>query len=67
MAKKEIENYDKAYLELQEIMADLQNDEISVDVLTEKVKRASELIKFCNQKLRSTETQISEIIKDLDL
>lgn len=67
MAKKEIKNYDEAYNELQAIMTDLQNDEISVDALTEKVKRASELIKYCNQKLRSTESQISDIIKELDL
>lgn len=67
MAKKEIKNYDEAYDELQSIMSDLQDDEISVDELTIKVKRASELIKFCNQKLRSTESQISDIIKELDL
>ena len=67
MAKKEIKNYEEAYEELQTIMQELQDDEISVDALADKVKRASELIKFCNQKLRNTESQISDIIKELDI
>lgn len=67
MAKKEIKNYEEAYDELQQIMQDLQDDEISVDQLSVKVKRASELIKFCNQKLRSTESEIADIVKELDI
>ncbi len=66
MAKKEL-NYDQAFAELQIIMADLQADDISVDDLSAKVKRASELLKLCHAKLRDTEMEVSELIKDLGL
>ena len=45
MTKKEELSYETAYGELQEIMSALQNEEISVDSLSTKVKRASELLK----------------------
>jgi exodeoxyribonuclease VII small subunit len=60
-------SYDEAFRELEEIVRALQNDEISVDELTEKVKRASLLITHCNGMLRTTEKQVSDIIKELGL
>lgn len=66
MAKNE-NSYDEAFAELQAIMSELQADDISVDNLSAKVKRASELLKFCHAKLRDTENEVSELIKDLGL
>jgi exodeoxyribonuclease VII small subunit len=59
--------YEKAYEELEAIMQDLQEDKISVDELTAKVKRAAELITFCNDMLRSTEAEVNKIVKKLGL
>ena len=59
--------YEKAYEELEAIMNDLQEDRISVDDLTTKVKRAAELITFCNELLRSTEAEVNKIVKKLGL
>jgi exodeoxyribonuclease VII small subunit len=59
--------YEKAYEELEAIMHDLQEDKISVDELTAKVKRAAELITFCNDMLRSTEAEVNKIVKKLGL
>ncbi len=47
--------YEKALQELQQIVAQLQEDAVSVDELSEKVKRAAELIAYCREKLRATE------------
>lgn len=58
-------NYTKAFEELQDIVNDLENGDISVDVLAKKVKRASELIKICKTKLTSTEEDVSKILKEL--
>ncbi len=66
MATKEM-TYEKAYEELEAIMQQLQEDRISVDDLTVKVKRAAELITFCNDMLRSTETEVNKIVKKLGL
>jgi len=66
MSKEEL-SYAAAFEELQGIMADLQNEEISVDSLSAKVKRASELLKFCHDKLRDTEKEVGSVIEDLGL
>jgi exodeoxyribonuclease VII small subunit len=58
-------NYTKAFEELQEIVHEIENGEISVDVLSKKVKRAAELIKICKTKLHSTEEDVSKILKEL--
>jgi exodeoxyribonuclease VII small subunit len=66
MSKTKI-SYDDSFEELQKIMKELQEDEISVDELSAKVKRAAELLKMCNQILRDTEKNVGDLIKDLGL
>ena len=61
---KEI-SYDKAFEELQQIVSDMEEGEIGVDELSLKVRRASELIKICKEKLSSTEEDVSKILKGL--
>lgn len=39
---------------------------IDVDVLTEKVKRASELIKFCKDRLRNTQKAVEKTLVDIE-
>ncbi|MEJ6776423.1 MAG: exodeoxyribonuclease VII small subunit [Crocinitomicaceae bacterium] len=62
---KEIK-YAAAFEELQQIVADIEDGEITVDELSIKVKRASGLIKVCKSKLTSTEEDINEILKELE-
>lgn len=57
--------YEAAYKELESIISDIEEGEIGVDVLSEKVKRAAELIAFCKQKLAATETDVQKILDDL--
>lgn len=59
-------NYTEAFEELQQIVADIEDGEISVDELSEKVKRASELIAICKKKLTSTEEDVNKILKELE-
>lgn len=58
--------YTEAFDELQQIVADIEDGEISVDELSVKVKRASELIQFCQSKLTSTEEDVQQILKKLE-
>jgi exodeoxyribonuclease VII small subunit len=55
-------NYETAMSELQSIVSALQNDEIGVDDLSEKVKRATELIRFCREKLRKVEEDMEDVL-----
>ena len=59
--------YESAFKELKSIMDELQSDKISVDDLTAKVKRASELITYCNSMLKDTEGKIADVIKNLGM
>ena len=58
--------YEAAYKELQEIAKEIENETVSVDVLAAKVKRAAELITFCQSKLRSTELEVGKIIEQME-
>jgi len=65
MENNQILNYSDAYQELMEIVQEIENGDISVDVLSEKVKRASVLLRFCKEKLKQTEVDVDQILKDL--
>ncbi len=58
--------YEEAYAELKKIATEIENESVSVDVLAEKVKRASELITYCQGRLRSTEQEVNNIIKQME-
>ncbi|MET0465442.1 MAG: exodeoxyribonuclease VII small subunit [Chitinophagaceae bacterium] len=63
---EKILSYEEAYRELAEIAEEIQNESVSVDVLAQKVKRAAELITYCQGKLRSTETEVNKIITQME-
>ncbi|MEO0338247.1 MAG: exodeoxyribonuclease VII small subunit [Bacteroidota bacterium] len=54
-------SYEEALQELQVIVQQLQQNEIGVDDLATKVKRAAALIKYCREKLRTTEDEIQNL------
>lgn len=58
--------YEEAYKELALIASEIENETISVDVLAVKVKRASNLITFCQTKLKSTESEVNKIIAQME-
>lgn len=59
-------SYTDAFEELEQIVNDIEQGDINIDELSEKVKRASELIKLCKKKLTTTEEDVQAILKDLD-
>ena len=60
------QNYTSAFEELKTIVSEIEDGEISVDQLSEKVKRATQLIKICKAKLSSTEEDVNMILKELE-
>jgi exodeoxyribonuclease VII small subunit len=59
-------DYTTAFEELQMIVSEIEQGEISVDELSSKVKRATELIKICKDKLTTTEEDVNNILKQLE-
>ncbi len=64
MKEKEI-SYTEAFDELKKIATQLENDDVAVDDLTEKMKRATFLMKICKDKLRKIEEDVNKTIEDL--
>ena len=64
MTKKEF-SFSEAVVEIEDILKQIENGELDVDKLSVEVKRASELIRQCQKKLRTTEEEINSIFKDL--
>jgi exodeoxyribonuclease VII small subunit len=53
--------YESAWAELQEIVQNLQNETVSIDDLAAKIARANELVRFCRERLRATETELNKL------
>jgi exodeoxyribonuclease VII small subunit len=64
MTKKEF-SFNEAVIEIEDILKNIESGELDVDKLSVEVKRASELIRQCQKKLRSTEDEINSIFKDM--
>lgn len=60
------QNYKDALEEIESIVGEIENETVDVDVLTEKVKRASSLIKFCKEKLRKTDNEIKKVLESFN-
>ena len=57
--------YTQAFQELQEIVAEIEKGETTVDVLSQKVKRAAELMQICKKTLHETEGDVNAILQEL--
>jgi exodeoxyribonuclease VII small subunit len=66
MTKQKI-SYSEAVSEIEEILNQIENGELDVDELTEKVKRVTMLIKICKTKLKSTEEELKSILGEKDM
>ena len=65
MEKKKL-TYTEAISEIESILGKLENEELDVDQLTENIKRVSFLLKFCKEKLSTTEKEIQGIIDEME-
>ncbi|MBP7496136.1 MAG: exodeoxyribonuclease VII small subunit [Bacteroidales bacterium] len=55
-------SYLQAQKELEQIVKDIESGNTDIDLLTEKVKRACQLIAYCNNKLKNTDADIKNIL-----
>lgn len=64
MAKQK--KYAELTEELETIIEQIENEDITVDELTDKVKRATKLINTCKAILTKTEDEVNELLKEVD-
>lgn len=60
-------SYTEAVDELENILAELeQNSDVNMDVIAEKVKRASVLMEFCKKQLHELDEDLERMMADLE-
>ena len=57
--------YEEAFNELKTITSEINDETVSVDLLTQKIERASFLINYCTNKLKATEIEMNKIIEQI--
>jgi len=57
--------YAEAMAELEEILEELEGDDLDVDVLADRVRRASELIASCRTRIARAQADVESIVTDL--
>lgn len=58
--------YAEALEELETILAALERDDVDVDVLAERVRRAAELISVCRDRIGRARVEVERVVVDLD-
>lgn len=58
--------YVGALAELDAILVELEDEALNVDILADRVGRASELISFCRARIRDAQLNVEQIVADID-
>jgi exodeoxyribonuclease VII small subunit len=56
--------YNEAYKQLSTLVEQIEDNEIQLDTLAEKVAQAKELIVFCETKLRTIDNDVTDAFAD---
>ena len=59
-------SYSEAITEVESILAELEGSVVDVDHLADRVRRASELLKICRDRLAVVEVDVAQLVADLD-
>jgi len=62
VAKKE--TYSQAMERLEKIVRQIDNNELEIDALSEKIKEANEIIAFCSAKLTKANAEVEKLLKE---
>ena len=59
-------SFDRSYAELERISKELENTEISVDLMSDYAKECLPLVRACKEKLTLTQNDIDLLMKELE-
>jgi exodeoxyribonuclease VII small subunit len=58
-------SYTAAVEELDQILAAIERDEVDVDVLSQKVARAVQLVQYCRERIVAAEIEVERVVAEL--
>lgn len=56
--------YEEAMKRLEQIVSDIENNKLDIDLISDKIKEAQELIMFCKDKLYKTDEEIQKLLEE---
>ncbi|MCC8020176.1 MAG: exodeoxyribonuclease VII small subunit [Rikenellaceae bacterium] len=56
--------YAEAIAEIERILDSFNNEQVDIDGLAAQVKRATELISMCREKLRKAEEDVAKVLRE---
>lgn len=65
-AEKKAFSYDEAVVELEEILAQVEDSSMPIDELAPRIERATELVRGCRDVLARTEVRVTEALEALE-
>lgn len=66
MSKAKQLTYSRALSELEQILNEIESESVDVELLSEKVKKAALLIKFCKDRLRNVEEDVKQALSEIE-
>jgi len=57
-------DYSEAMARLEKIVSQIDNNELEIDVLAEKIKEANGIIAFCSDKLTKADKEIEKLLSE---
>jgi exodeoxyribonuclease VII small subunit len=60
-------NYAEAQAELDAILRELDGDEVDVDVLGARVRRAAELLRLCRSRIAAARFEVEQVVGELEV
>ncbi|NDV83099.1 exodeoxyribonuclease VII small subunit [Bacteroides sp. 51] len=58
------ETYSQAIERLEKIVRQIDNNELEIDALSEKIKEANDIIAFCSAKLTKADAEVEKLLKE---
>lgn len=66
MTDEQTPGYAESLRELEAILAEIEADDVDIDVLATKVSRAAELLEVCRDRIDGARLQVERVVDGLD-
>jgi exodeoxyribonuclease VII small subunit len=57
--------YADAMAELEAILAEIEQEDVDIDVLAEKVRRASDLVRICRERIQGARMHVEQVVTEM--
>lgn len=65
--QQDLPSFSGAIQELEGILQRIDNDGVDIDGLAAELRRATELLELCREKIRKADVEVSQIVQKLDV